>query len=121
MGKIDKKEILAKDILIKHLRLKGCTSEHIHVGAFISCIDAMEEYARMKNKDIQFALNILTPTSKKTLKCDCEEPIPNYPEMVWCDRCGYEISEKRCSCGGKIKPTNITGDLECEICDESYS
>lgn len=36
----------AKDILIKHLRIKGCTNEHIHVGALIACVDAMEEYAR---------------------------------------------------------------------------
>jgi len=89
----------AKDILIKHLRLKGCTTEHIRVGILISCIGAMEEYARMKNKELQFALNVLTPTSKKKLKCDCEEPLPNYPEMVWCDKCGFEIDNVNyCNC-----------------------
>ncbi len=121
MGKIDKKKILAKDILIKHLRLKGCTSEHIHVGAFISCIDAMEEYARMKNKDIQLALNILTPTSKKTLKCDCEEPIPNYPEMVWCEKCGFKIDNtKYCACGEEIESENSAVCIDC-FCEMTFN
>ena len=33
-------------------------------------------------------------------KCDCEEPKPNYPEMVWCDKCGKEIPSS------ETRPTN---------------
>jgi len=25
--------------------------------------------------------------------CSCEQPKPNYPEMVWCDNCGLEIKQ----------------------------
>lgn len=83
----------AKDILAECLKKKGCTNDHIHVGAFLACVDAMEIYARKKNQELQLLVNILTP--KKTLKCSCEEPHPNYPEMVWCDKCGYEIKSTK--------------------------
>ena len=25
--------------------------------------------------------------------CGCKKPQPNYPEMVWCDKCTKEIAE----------------------------
>jgi len=48
-------------------------------------------------------------------------------EDDWCrnpqaqlERLVQEMEYSRCSCGGEIKATNITGDMECEICDKSY-
>lgn len=48
-------------------------------------------------------------------------------EDDWCrnpqaqlERFIEESEYTRCSCGGEIKSTNITGDLECSICDKSY-
>lgn len=76
--------------------------------------EAMERYARNKNQELQLLVNILTPTSKKTLKCDCEEPIPNYPEMVWCEKCGFKIDNtKYCACGEEIESENSAVCLDC--------
>ena len=25
------------------------------------------------------------------VKCKCRDKKPNYPEMIWCDKCGLEI------------------------------
>ena len=25
------------------------------------------------------------------VNCSCKKPKYNYPEMVWCDKCGFEI------------------------------
>ncbi len=41
-----------------------------------------------------------------------------YEDLIYDERGDDE--DDGCSCGGEIKPTNITGDLECEICDKSY-
>ena len=46
--------------------------------------------------------------------CDCEEPKPNYPEMVWCDKCGLKISTvKYCSCGEEIESENSAVCIDC--------
>ena len=33
----------AKELLDKHLNLKGITNEHIHIAAYNSCLDAINE------------------------------------------------------------------------------
>jgi hypothetical protein len=39
---------------------------------------------------------------KSELYCICRHPQPNYPEMVWCDKCGKTIKVSRCHiCGGE--------------------
>lgn len=77
---------------------------------------AMEEYARKKNQELQLLVNILTPN--KTLKCSCEEPQPNYPEMVWCDKCGYEMPNvKYCTCSPDPKCRIKSNKVYCNDCN----
>ncbi len=107
MSKIDKDEILDKHLgLNAEMGYKPIDRKDI--------IAAMEEYARKKNQELQLLVNILTPTSKKSLKCDCEEPIPNYPEMVWCNKCGFKIDNtKYCACGEEIESENSSVCIDC--------
>jgi len=106
----------AKDILAKCLKKKGCTNNDIHIIALMACVDAMEIYARKKNQELQLLVNILTPN--KTLKCSCEEPKPNYPEMVWCDKCGYEMPNvKYCTCSLDPKCRIKSNKVYCNYCN----
>ncbi len=50
-------------------------------------LDKMLESIFGKNKDLGLS------TKKKTF-CECQNPIYNYPEMVWCDNCTKEIVDK---------------------------
>ena len=44
-NKLNKME--AKEILDKHLKLKNLTNEHIHIAAYMSCLDAINEALNM--------------------------------------------------------------------------
>ena len=48
----------------------------------------LENYALIRVK------NCSIPDVGKRFSCNCAEPAYNYPEMLWCDRCGKPISEK---------------------------
>ena len=48
----------AEEILTKHLELRSLTNEHIHVAAYMACLDAIDE-----------ALNISVFPSGKLYRC----------------------------------------------------
>lgn len=53
----------AEEILKKHLKLKKLTSEHIHVAAYMSCLDAINEALGNNTKVIcdEYVRKIYTP------------------------------------------------------------
>ena len=60
----------AEEILKRHLKLKGCTNDHIHVAAYMSCIDAVKE-----------ALNLAVVSRSEPIKEETD--IIDYEECVW--------------------------------------
>ena len=56
-----------EEILKKHFDKKGITNEHIHVAAYLSVIDAMDEYAENKVKNLTLPHVI----NNEAMKCSC--------------------------------------------------
>ena len=62
------KDIKAEELLRRHLDKKNLTNEHIHIAAFMSCIDAINEALTMRDVGVRseqlFCENVIHQTCK---------------------------------------------------------
>jgi transposase-like protein len=81
-------DIKAEELLRKHLGKKNLTNEHIHIAAFMSCIDAINE-----------ALNIAFVSVPKGTVCPkCKSKYVYYwlnDQTFECDDCNEQWQTER--------------------------
>lgn len=51
-------------------------------------------WSEAPEEETQEVKNCSIPDVGKRFSCTCAEPVPNYPEMLWCDCCGKPIEQK---------------------------